>query len=306
MRIRRRKEPTRRQRVVQEGSPKIANFAYTSSRQAQPERLSRQDLADQAKISSRHPSLFWLQRIGLLVVLVAVVATAVDALSLSPSVKVVDLNQAAGRTYLQPNQVYAAAADSILKHTVWDRSKVTVDADGLSQQMLQQFPELTNVSVTMPLLAHQPIVYIQAPQPALTLNTANGTYIIGNSGKALARLTTSAAGPAELPYLIDQSGLNVKLHQQAMSTGDVEFIQAVVAQLAAKGFTVSTLTLPATSREVDAHVEGQPYFIKFNLQDNDPAGEAGTFFATIASLKKQNITPAQYVDVRVDGRAYYQ
>jgi hypothetical protein len=65
------------------------------------------------------------------------------------------------------------------------------------------------------------------------------------------------------------------------------------------------MVLPVQTNELDVNLAGQSYFVKFDLQENDPRQQAGTFLATIASLKSQNITPTKYVDVRVDGRAYY-
>ena len=304
----RKKQPeTRRQRLAQDNQPKIASFAYTSRQSQQTDRTSRQDLAKQAsKRPKRWPALFWLQRIGLLVIIIAVVILAIDALTLSSSAKIVSLRAVAGHSYLQSDQTYASAANAYLKSSIWNRNKITANTNGLSQQLLKQFPELVSASVTMPVFSRQPEVYIQAAQPALVMNTANGNYIIGNSGKAMDKLDNSAAGPAGLPYLIDQSGLNIQPRQQALPASDVQFMQVIVAEMAAKQYAVSNLTLPPASNEVDARLVGQPYYVKFNLQDDDPAGQAGTFLATIANLKKQNITPSQYVDVRIDGRAYYQ
>jgi hypothetical protein len=70
--------------------------------------------------------------------------------------------------------------------------------------------------------------------------------------------------------------------------------------------SVGSMILPAGTSELDVHLAGQPYFVKFNLNNNDPRQQAGTFLAAIANLQKNHITPAQYIDVRVDGRAYYQ
>lgn len=304
-----RRQPTsasRRHRVVNNQSPKIAGYAYSSSgRAAQSSRSKRQSGANKP---AANPPLkrFWLQRTGLLIFLLAVVISLINILRLTPSAEVRAFNPAASQTYLQPTAVYAAAADANLKSSIWNSTKLTVDAGGLQKQLLNQFPELTSVSVTVPLIAHRPLIYVQAAQPALVLNSASGAFIVGTSGKALAKLPDSTKATADLPQLVDQSGLSVAIRQQVLPAADVRFVQIVVAELAAKQFTVSGLTLPAASSELDAHLEGQAYFVKFNLQDSDPAGEAGAFLATINSLKRQNITPSQYVDVRVSGRAYYR
>jgi hypothetical protein len=66
------------------------------------------------------------------------------------------------------------------------------------------------------------------------------------------------------------------------------------------------MSLPSNANELDIQIAGQPYEVKFNLHSDKAREQAGTYLATIASLQKQGITPSKYIDVRVDGRAYYQ
>jgi hypothetical protein len=230
-------------------------------------------------------------------------------LSLSTAAKVLPLTTVSSRSLLRPTAVYETAASRQLASSIWNRNKITIDTAKLNQQLLSQFPELSSVSVTIPLLAHRPLVYVQPAQPALVLVTGNGngSFVIDTTGKALLRAASPAVlGQANLPLVNDQSGLSIQPNRQVLAATSVSFIQTVLAQLTAKQIAVSGLTLPAAASELDAQIAGQPYFVKFNLQSDNPRGEAGTFLATIAQLHRQNITPAQYVDVRVDGRAYYK
>jgi hypothetical protein len=205
------------------------------------------------------------------------------------------------------SQVYETAASRLLAQSVWNRNKVTVDTGRLSRELQRQFPELAGVSVTIPLLAHRPLVYIEPSRPTLMLATAHGSFVVDDRGKALARANDSTGFQGlNLPVLTDQSGLKFELNHQALPAPHVSFIQTVAAQLAAKQITIASMTLPAAASQLDVQPVGQPYYIKFNLESNDPRGQAGTFLAAIAGLKRQNITPAKYVDVRVAGRAYYQ
>ncbi len=66
------------------------------------------------------------------------------------------------------------------------------------------------------------------------------------------------------------------------------------------------MTLPVGTSELDVRLAGQPYSVKFNLESGTARQQAGTFLATESKLKSQNVTPAEYIDVRVDGRAYYK
>jgi hypothetical protein len=254
------------------------------------------------KASAKNHS--WLQRIGLVILLLAVLASAVNILSLSNRSKVLPLTSGS-RGFLRPTATYEQAANRLLADSIWNRNKLTVDSGRVRRELLKQFPELASVTVTVPLLAHRPLVYIQPSQPALLLTATNGTFVVDSTGKTLLR-ADSLTSPLSLPTLIDQGGLRLQLNHQALPAKQVAFIQTVIAQLAAKHFVVTTLSLPRATSELDVQLNGQPYSIKFNFQSDTARLQAGTFLATIAQLQKQGVTPAHYIDVRVDGRAYYQ
>jgi cell division septal protein FtsQ len=250
---------------------------------------------------------FWLQRFGLVILLVAVVVSLANVLSLSVDAEILPLTSGASSSLLGDQAAYQAAADRLLGSSIWNRNKITIDTAKISRQMLAQFPELASASVTLPLLAHRPLIYVQTAEPALVLMASNGSFVLDDNGKALLPAgQLPSLGSLNLPQVTDQSGLHVELNHQVLTTSDVSFVQTVVAQLAAKHFTVSAMTLPAGASELDVHLSGQPYFIKFNLENDDPRQQAGTFLATQAQLQRQNVTPGQYIDVRLDGRAYYQ
>ncbi len=298
---------SRRKRVIAEDKQSSKTFSYRSQR-PEPELKNIGRLKERR--SSQQParkklSYFLLQRFGLVILLIAGVACAVNILSLNSNAKVSPLTTSTNQAFLQPTSVYEAAASLALKNSVWNYNKVTIDTNQISLQMLNQFPELTKVSVTLPLLAHRPLVYVQPALPTLMLVTNSGSsFIVDSTGKAVIAGTSSSLH--QLPILHDQSGLKIRLNHQALSGASVTFIQNIIAQLAAKQFTVSSMVLPGASSELDIKLAGQPYFVKFNLQRDDPRGQAGVFLATIAGLKRKDVTPGNYVDVRVEGRAYYQ
>jgi hypothetical protein len=299
---------SRRQRQVSDDlTPAQPSFLYRARRSESRQALGRQAEA-QAPARRQRIGYSWLQRAGLFILLLAIVASVINVLSLSTEPKVVVLSTASQRSILEPTARYEAAAGHQLSSSIWNRNKITVNTSQLSHQLLAQFSELSSVSVTLPLLAHRPLVYIQPAQPVLILVTPqNEAFMIDDNGKVLLR----AANPSDfnqpsLPVITDQSGLSPNLNKQVLPASSVRFVQTVVAQLAAKQLAVAGMTLPPATNELDVHLVGRAYFVKFNLQSTNPRGEAGTFLATIAQLTKQSITPTQYVDVRVDGRAYYQ
>jgi len=288
-------------------SDKPASFAYYARRSDQDLNTGRQVQREQQRSFRLPTSHFWAQRFGLIILLVAVVVSVISAVSLSTDAKILPLDSANSNLFLHDQSDYQAAADRLLAASIWSRNKLTINTSKLEQQLTAQFPELASSHITLPLLAHRPLVYIDTAQPALLLTTADGTYLLDSTGKALLTgAQLNRLSNRKLPMVNDQSGLRVQLNHQVITSQNVGFIETVVAQLTAKHAPIATMTLPATASELDVQIAGQPYFVKFNLASNDARQQAGTYLATAAQLQKQGTIPAQYIDVRVDGRAYYR
>lgn len=297
----------RQRRSVDPGSQGGAAFAYRSRRSETESNTGRQLAREPAIVRSKHWGTWLLKRFGLIVLLAALFISAVNILTLSSQPKVLSLDDESASSFLHEQAVYEQAAHELLADSVWNRNKITVDTSAVSEGMLKQFPELSSVSVTLPLLSKRPIVYVQTAQPALILAAQNGSFIIDTTGKALLAADKLPAGTnLSLPTVTDQSGLNVRLSRQALTSGDVSFIRTVIAQLKARNFTVESMVLPVGTSELDVKLAGRPYTVKFNLESGTARLQAGTFLATEAKLRSQNIVPQQYIDVRLDGRAYYK
>ncbi len=305
----------RRSKEAKLGS-KLSSYTYRSNPNDEVAKQSHHtEVADMHRSpqasSANH---VWLQRFGLMVLLVVIIVFAVRLLSLSDTVKVIPLNSNGSSKVVSSSlahnlQVYEQAADKIMSRSIWNQNKITVNTVGLGRGLQTQFPELTNVSITVPLLAHQLLVYVEPTQLALVLQLDNGqSFAVNENGKAIiAEPSSQLIQELSLPTVIDHANLSIQsAAAQALPMSDVTFIQTVVTELDAKQYKISSLTMPAGNNELDVGIGGEPYIIKFNFQNNDPRQQVGTFLATIALLHSQNITPAHYVDVRVDGRSYYQ
>lgn len=305
MKLRRKSPPqTGRNRVKPEEPPgRLApsGYAYSSSRAETEVNTGRQQVRN-----IKQSTTYYLQRVGLIVLLLAVVASLTNLMTLSAHPKVLPLNSNSS-PFLRSLDVYESAGGKLLGKSVWNRNKLTVDAGNISQQLVAQFPELADATMTIPLASHRPLIYIKPAAPVLILNARNGSFIVADTGKALLRADSAEElAQYKLPPVNDQSGLKLAVGHQALSGENVKFIQTIKTQLAAKGYTVESMTLPASSSQLEVRLSGQPYTVKFNLHSSKAREQAGTFLATIDYLKKHNQAPGQYVDVRVDGRAYYQ
>jgi hypothetical protein len=86
----------------------------------------------------------------------------------------------------------------------------------------------------------------------------------------------------------------------------VSFIKTVAAQLSAQHIGVKAMVLPPAADELDVYLAGQPFYGRFNLETGTALQQTGTFVAVWRQLQGQGTTPRDYIDVRIDGRAYYK
>ncbi len=263
-------------------------------------------------VAKRKSRIHWLKRVPMLIALAAIVLCGINVMNLSSNAKIVSITTATtSRTahlFLQNTAIYQAAAQKLFAASVLNNNKLTVDTQHITDELQNQFPELQNVSVALPLIGHRPIVYLQPASPVLFLTTqGGGVYILDKSGRALVGGSEAIAQVSQLKIATvhDDSGIQVQLGQIALPSGDVDFIGQVAGQLQAKGLQSTSLSLPAAASELDVRLQGVSYEVRFNMQ-GDAREQAGAFLATKQYLDAGHIVPSQYVDVRVPGRAYYK
>lgn len=310
MKLRRKKDnpeivPRRPRPDADERMSVSSTFKYSSRSSA--DALNTGRFEEDAKKKAREAQNGLKRRVilALVTLLILVVAFLLLRLSANPKIEPLDSGTQAVLTPQQKN-LYQESAANFLAGSIRNKNKITVDSSGLSKYMLSKYPLLTSVNLSVGFFSGKPTVYIQIDRPALVLIENKDSYAVDIYGRVMYRLTPGELNTSSIPNVTDQSGLKATQGHLVLPSDNVSFIEMVFGQLQAKGYNISSLTLPAGSGELDARVAGQPYYVKFNLENNDPRQQAGTYLATIAQLKSQNITPAKYIDVRVDGRAYYQ
>ena len=313
MRLHKSKTPDKRhrQRSVSDTEKPSSGygFLYRARRSDDEVNVGRKDEKARERSQSVGIGNIWLQRFGLIILLVAIVVSVFNILSLSDTAQILTYTSGDTQDPLFNKGEYAAAVNHILSESVWNRNKVTINTSKISRELKSQFPEITNVSIALPLLSHNPLIYIQPARLVLVIQSStSGAFVLDANGKALVRSSDNpvVAQKLNLPTVVDDSGLSITIGKQVLPINNVTFIQIVEGELAARHYIVESMTLPASSGELDVKIVGKPYAVKFNLESNDPQQQAGTFLATINQLEKQNTIPSKYVDVRVDGRAYYQ
>lgn len=314
MALRRQSRQTGRQARLSP-TPKKEFFSYHASRQTL-DASSRHSVTRQSPVADRPTrtatsgggtvrKFTSKERLPAVLALVVLVASALYMTTLSANAKVVIDGPGDDFKVLRPVATYQDAANDLLGGSILNKSKLTLNTTGLQTELQKKFPELSDVSVVLPLTGHRPIVQAISEKPALLLASKQGVFVVGSSGRVLMKATDLNGGLPDIPNVRDEAELSIEPGKGGLAEQDVTFITTLHQQFKAKDIEVSSMTLPTLASELHVRITGQPYYIKFNLQ-SDARIAAGQYFALKKKLESDKITPAEYVDSRVEERIYYK
>jgi hypothetical protein len=202
-----------------------------------------------------------------------------------------------------PSTVYERAVRSKLKE-VKNRNKITFDEDGIAKSLEQQFPEIENVQMELPIFSQTPKVSLNISKPSFLFKANSNSYAIDAEGVAVG-LASDFPAIKNLPVIEDQTGFTAQKNKRIMSADSVNFINTVLAQCKYFKVPVNSLTLPALAQELDLRTSDKPYFVKFYL-GGDALTQTGQFLSTRKQLQDTHKEPVQYLDVRVTGKVFYK
>ncbi|HSW99644.1 MAG TPA: hypothetical protein VLH38_01260 [Patescibacteria group bacterium] len=255
----------------------------------------------------RQTKINWLKRAPTIIGVGLLILLLLNSVLLSTQPRIVSIGDSHSTLFLRSEGSYQQAAADLLDDSLLNRTKITINVNTIAQKLQSQFPELAHVTVTLPVFGQHPVVHIQAPTPMLILSSNSGqSYVLDTTGRAL---LTPAQAPEvsklSLPVVTDQSGLSVVPGHIVLPSSTVAFISQVAGQMQGAHLSVASLTLPKGTSELDVRLSGVGYYGRYNIR-GDGRAEAGTFLAVKRQLDAKRTVPSTYVDVRVDGRAYYK
>jgi hypothetical protein len=223
-------------------------------------------------------------------------------LILSNNPRVIVEGKAGERLLLDEAEVYQMSAKNVLSNSVFNRSKLTIQAEKIDAQLTKMHPELSSVEVTLPLIGQRPIVYIKPAVPFMMLTATTGQqYVLDKTGKVISDTADSA--PSEILALQDSSGLQFDIGEQALSSKDIKFVYELRRQFEAKEVSITSVELPEASQSLRVRIQGAPYYVTLSFQE-DVRMQAGAFLASYARMNRDGVKPKSYVDVRVGDKVY--
>ncbi|HVQ44988.1 MAG TPA: cell division protein FtsQ/DivIB [Candidatus Saccharimonadia bacterium] len=176
---------------------------------------------------------------------------------------------------------------------------LTFDDGAFVSKLQQDDPLLRSVSVRRRWL-HTIVVTATLKQPSLGWSTGNQTYVLDRDGTVIG----TVVGAPAFPVVYDGSNLPVQVGQKAVSAHFVAFAGQVVPALAATGIQVARLDIKDTTLDLAA-TTNKGYRLLFDTGREVPE-ELADLQAVQRLLVAQKRTPAEYIDLRIAGKAYYK
>jgi hypothetical protein len=292
----RKKQPPAQNRSA--GSPGGARvFSYYASRSRSDEGTGRGNLPTPKRERSK--------TLPLLLVAGLMMALAAALLSLGTEVRVT-AQSAAKPGLLKPTEEYTQEAERIMRSSILNRTKITVDSDRFEAAMKERFPELEAAVLTVPLIGRKPTLILQPAEPVLLLYGEGGRYVVDSNGRALMRVEEVPSSIRKaLPAVMDESGLPINRNELVLSKRATLFIRHIHHQLVAKEIKAASFVMPPIPEDLHVRIEGEGYIVKFNMA-GDAKVQAGAFLATKKRLDDEKKVADEYIDVRLEDRAYYR
>lgn len=283
------------------GSPNV--FSYHASRSTDTSILGRSKPTFNK--SSSRLSIF--KMLPTILALGAIIYSLGYLLMLDSSPRIVILGDKDKANLLQDTEVYLKASQEILKGSVFNKTKLTINTETTAKKLKDRFPELKDVAITIPIASHKPVFELGPAVPAVVLASASaGPYVIDEQGRAVVKAQeVTSLEKLDLPKVNDESGLGLTLGKPVLPQEDIEFITSLYRQLKAHSLTVDSMILPTTPNELHLRLAGDRYLVKFDIS-GDARLQSGALMAVKAELSTKNISPAEYVDVRVRDKVFYK
>ncbi len=181
----------------------------------------------------------------------------------------------------------------------WWGNLVTFNEDEFVSKLQQADPLLRAVTVRRAWF-HAIVVTATLKQPSLGWSSGNQTYVLDKDGTVIG---VAGAG-LNFPVVYDGSNLPVQVGQRVASVHFVEFADQIVPALAASGIGVTRLDIKDTTFDLAA-ATNMGYRLLFDTTRGVDE-EVADLKAVQRLLVTQKHTPAEYIDLRIAGKAYYK
>ncbi len=281
----------RRSRTLQGTTSSNVKAANQKRAELKSDRLKKQDQQQQRRMVTT----------GLLVVVALVLFAWYLVSQYTVDVGEMTYNPETSTT---PNDaLYKKSINEYLSIRPAERFRFAINDSALTQFVAASLPEVKKISVDGG-QANRTNFKLELRQPIASWKTGDEQSFVDDEGVSLANNYYSN------PSVVITDNTGASNSEQpgtaVVSERFLRFLGRLVALTNSSGLgEVSEASLPKnTAREIDIKLKGRPYYIKTHI-DRDPAATVEDIKRVVGFLEQKKVTPV-YIDVRVNGRAFYK
>lgn len=210
----------------------------------------------------------------------------------------------------QESAVYQATVNEYLNKNVPFRQSWLIDENNFKEYIQKKHPEISQATLNASTPFKNTLtVRIALRRPLYRWQDAAKEARYVDSQGVLFSTRLSDAAQKKLIQIDDQSGAVLESGSSALSQDVMGIIGALPAEIKSvysNKTEVSKVIIPSSTREVRvALTGGAKYFIKLSTERTLGA-QMGELRALLKHLNKKRATPREYIDLRLQGRAFYK
>lgn len=217
---------------------------------------------------------------------------------------------ASSRLSSEQKDVYSTALlRSYKAHTVAGQSWL-LDSAALSKDLITHYPEIERITTESANPFSTTLkADIRFRRPVFVWRDATNTeQFVDSNGILFSKNLDPSVNVKKLIRIEDQSGVVLEAGSSVLTTQLVQFVgqlHSAIPPLYGAGKSISRVIIPRSTREVQIQISGQSYLIK--LSSTRPLNEeVGELAQLLTYLKSKNVTPGEYIDLRVPHKAFYK
>lgn len=202
--------------------------------------------------------------------------------------------------------LYRSEAQKLIKKSIFNRSKLLFDYQGVEADIRTRFPEVESVKISFDIVGRKPVIQLQMQEPAYLYQTKGLTWVIDTRGIALGQRSDLKTSYTEaLHTIIDEGQSDGDVGKALMSTQQVDFLSSVIKLLEKQQRVISEIFIPLNPKQIDITVVGDSWRYKLSTVEQ-ATNQAGTLLAARATLRANGNTPTEYVDIRSGEKVYWK
>lgn len=196
---------------------------------------------------------------------------------------------------------YSKIIQDYLQANPMERFSFMLSRDKLTGYMSSKLPEVEEATLQGMQNIGKTNFIVKMRKPIASWNIDETKYYVDSMGVSF-KINYFSEPSVQI---IDNSGVPLNTGQKSVSKRFLGFVGRVVSQARSSGYNITTAVLPAnTTRELDVSIKDKKPLVKLSI--DRPVGEQiEDMSRALQYFETQNMVP-EYIDIRVDGKAYYK